>query len=702
MLAQLFWRWSGTLRILRDARPVEDARAARILEEFGSWRPVSVHVTSTVRAPALCGIWRGRILLPEGWLEELPAAELQSVLLHELGHHRRGDLICEWLFALARCLHWMNPAVWLAERCSRRERELACDGWALERCAYPESYGDALLEALKRVGRLPAPCFGVVPMAHDLRQISTRLEWVSTYRPSPRWRTFLAWMPALAILAAVGSDPLAVNVLESSPPEAHTSAPDPVAQSSPPKEAPAETVAAAPLPPEKKSVEITLDLLRISESTANQLNLPIAADQSNGVQRVLSGPDFKALCARIRQSPDAEFLPAPRLISQSGQKSSAGGIRELRYGAQYKPPTKSGIWVPATIETVKLGMTFEWQADVRADRSVHLEIHPQLNRLIGFQEESGKLTKALAPSAGANWLRRLTACEMPVVGAGGVPSCALQERRRQTGSRLSGEVAMVFWLPRRRSSPEEWPVESGKHDQLFLGADRRFTMKAILFVAACALAAAPVQPLLAQTATPKPASTQQQIEFESKFFTISAGSARRLGLIHLPDEPAKWRGVLAAPEYEDLLRLVAAEKGVDVLSAPRVTTKVDQRAVIEIIREFRYPTEFDLSPVSSAAPKAARTFTPSTFETRNTGVTLEVEGRILPGNRISIVASPRLTEFEGFVSYAGGKTQKAQPTPQPALASRYLISSTWIPALQVSAPARLSSWADFPARNPYW
>ena len=442
MLAQLIWRWSGTLRMLRDARRVENARASRILEEFSSWRPVSLHVTSTVRAPALCGIWRGRILLPDGWLEELPSAELQSVLLHELGHHRRGDLICEWLFALARCLHWMNPAVWLAERCSRRERELACDGWALERCADPESYGDALLEALKRVGRLPAPCFGVVPMAHDLRQISSRLEWVSTYRPSPRWRSVLAWMPALAILAAVGSDPLAVNAPESSAPETHASAPEPAAQNSAPKEAPVETVAAAPLPAEKKSVEIALDLLRIPESTAKQLNLPIAADQSTGIQRVFSRPDFKALCARIRQSPDAEFLPAPRLVSQSGVESTAEAIRELRYGDQYTPPTKSGIRVPGTIETINLGMMVRWQADVRDDLSVHLEIHPELNRLLGFEEENGKLVKALAPPAGLDWLHRLTAYEMPV-GAAGVPSCALQRASAKLDL-ASGEVAMVF------------------------------------------------------------------------------------------------------------------------------------------------------------------------------------------------------------------------------------------------------------------
>ena len=252
----------------------------------------------------------------------------------------------------------------------------------------------------------------------------------------------LAWIPALAILAAVGSDPLALEVSGPLPAEIRPSPPDAAAQESPPKEAPAEATAGAALPTEKRAVEITLDLLRIPESAANQMGLPIAEDQSAGIQRVLSGPEFKALCARIRRVPDADFLPAPRLISQSGVKSNGGGIRELRYGAQYKPPTKSGIWVPSTIETVNLGMTFDWQADVRDDHSVHLDIHPQLNRLLGFQEEHGKLVKGLPPPAGANWLRRLMASEMPV-GAGGVPSCVLQ-RGDAKFDLVTGEVAVVF------------------------------------------------------------------------------------------------------------------------------------------------------------------------------------------------------------------------------------------------------------------
>ncbi len=47
------------------------------------------------------------------------------------------------------------------------------------------------------------------------------------------------------------------------------------------------------------------------------------------------------------------------------------------------------------------------------------------------------------------------------------------------------------------------------------------------------------------------------------------------------------------PTFQVVLRALDQKKGVDLLSAPRVTTKSGQRAVIEIVREFRYPTEFD-------------------------------------------------------------------------------------------------------------
>src|SRR6202012_4955230 len=52
-------------------------------------------------------------------------------------------------------------------------------------------------------------------------------------------------------------------------------------------------------------------------------------------------------------------------------------------------------------------------------------------------------------------------------------------------------------------------------------------------------------------------------------------------------------GVFTDPQFQVVIRALNQKKGVDLLSAPRVTTKSGQRAVVEVVREFRYPTEFD-------------------------------------------------------------------------------------------------------------
>jgi general secretion pathway protein D len=134
-------------------------------------------------------------------------------------------------------------------------------------------------------------------------------------------------------------------------------------------------------------------------------------------------------------------------------------------------------------------------------------------------------------------------------------------------------------------------------------------------------------------------------------------------------------GVFTDPSFQLVVRALNQKKGVDLLSAPRVTTKSGQRAVIEIIREFRYPTEFDppqipqnfgnngggvtffnplagLSPQTQSESFPVTPTTPTAFETRNTGVTLEVEPIIGPdGYTIDLNLVPQVVEFEGFVNY---------------------------------------------------
>jgi general secretion pathway protein D len=121
-------------------------------------------------------------------------------------------------------------------------------------------------------------------------------------------------------------------------------------------------------------------------------------------------------------------------------------------------------------------------------------------------------------------------------------------------------------------------------------------------------------------------------------------------------------GVMTNPQFQVVIRALNQKKGIDLLSAPRVTTKSGQRAVIEIVREFRYATQYTPPQVPSitgggsgngtVSISVVTPTTPTAFETRNTGVTLEVEPVVGPdGVTIDLNLVPQVVEFEGFINY---------------------------------------------------
>ena len=122
-------------------------------------------------------------------------------------------------------------------------------------------------------------------------------------------------------------------------------------------------------------------------------------------------------------------------------------------------------------------------------------------------------------------------------------------------------------------------------------------------------------------------------------------------------------GVFTNPQFQVVIRALNQKKGIDLLSAPSVTTKSGQRAIIEVIRELRYPRTYSQPQVpaisgnnngnnSGPVPVVVTPTTPQDWETRNTGVTLEVEP-VVGGDATTIDLNliPQVVEFEGFINY---------------------------------------------------
>jgi general secretion pathway protein D len=115
-------------------------------------------------------------------------------------------------------------------------------------------------------------------------------------------------------------------------------------------------------------------------------------------------------------------------------------------------------------------------------------------------------------------------------------------------------------------------------------------------------------------------------------------------------------GVFTNPQFQVVLRALNQKKGIDVLSAPKVTTKSGSQATVEIVREFRYPEEYDPPQIpqqtGGSGSQVVTPATPTTFTMKPVGVRLEVEPTVGADNyTIDLRLLPEVTEFEGFINY---------------------------------------------------
>lgn len=127
-------------------------------------------------------------------------------------------------------------------------------------------------------------------------------------------------------------------------------------------------------------------------------------------------------------------------------------------------------------------------------------------------------------------------------------------------------------------------------------------------------------------------------------------------------------GIFTNPQFQLVIRALDQQKGIDLLSAPRVTTRSGEVARMELIREFRYPTQFEPPQVPQTTTSGGSFIpipptTPSDFQTKNLGVELEVEPTVGPdGYTIELNISPRITEFDGFINYGSPINAEVQYT----------------------------------------
>jgi uncharacterized protein (TIGR03435 family) len=131
------------------------ARVRELSRLAGVHQEVTIRISPDPAIPVSWGLRRPAICLPVdacSW----PDARLDAVLIHELAHVARLDVVAHAAGRIAAAIFWWHPLVWIALDRADLEREKACDDLVLACGANPSGYAADLLH-LVQVLRFPTP-----------------------------------------------------------------------------------------------------------------------------------------------------------------------------------------------------------------------------------------------------------------------------------------------------------------------------------------------------------------------------------------------------------------------------------------------------------------------------------------------------------------------------------------------------------------
>ncbi|MDP6524328.1 MAG: hypothetical protein QGH15_08895 [Kiritimatiellia bacterium] len=144
--------------------------------------------------------------------------------------------------------------------------------------------------------------------------------------------------------------------------------------------------------------------------------------------------------------------------------------------------------------------------------------------------------------------------------------------------------------------------------------------------------------------------------------------------------------ILTNPEIQMVLHMLQQSGSSDLLSAPKVTTQSGVPATLKVVTEYIYPTSFEVSGIrgnnnnnndnQGGGGNVGAVVEPSSFETREVGVILQVTPEVSPeGQMITLEMMPEVVSDPEWFNYgstytdADGQIQTLN-MPQPFFHSR--------------------------------
>ncbi|MCH5252401.1 MAG: hypothetical protein J1F22_05450 [Lachnospiraceae bacterium] len=172
---------------------------------YGKRNTVKIYVTSGVKNPCLYGFLRPAIYIPKGLVGYgemgVGESEIEQIITHEYVHYRHGDHIWAMLRMLLVSMYWVDPFLWMAVSCSKKDAELFCDETVIRLLGEENRfhYGKMLVRLAGDAswGEFRYP---IMSMSRRGKEMEKRIRAISSKKSYSRWK--ILPLVLLVLLAA--------------------------------------------------------------------------------------------------------------------------------------------------------------------------------------------------------------------------------------------------------------------------------------------------------------------------------------------------------------------------------------------------------------------------------------------------------------------------------------------------------------------
>ena len=119
-------------KALRNSVRIEpDSRIEELVNSFRLRRQVQIYINDGIKVPITYGVVRPKIIIQSQVLEDNNL--LKYVIIHEMVHIKKFDIVLTHIKNVITCLFWYNPFILVASRYMEDDLEMLCDKLVIQR-----------------------------------------------------------------------------------------------------------------------------------------------------------------------------------------------------------------------------------------------------------------------------------------------------------------------------------------------------------------------------------------------------------------------------------------------------------------------------------------------------------------------------------------------------------------------------------------